>query len=115
MTPQELLQPRFKVITDYPNSPYSIGDIYPDYIIGDLVRQYPHIFKPLQWWEERKIEDMPTYFKGMSRGDWYYLKSNAWEDGKSYPCVTVDGITCYAPYCEPISENEYLEYKNKKD
>ena len=77
MTPEELLIPRFKVISDYPESPFSIGDIlkynsvldmyiyfYED---GDVIsinpKYYPAIFKPLEWWEERSIEELPEYVK----------------------------------------------------
>lgn len=82
MTKDQLLAPRYKVIADYPDSPYTIGDILSfQQWGGDLKKwahyndegifmgftddfdEYPHIFKPLQWWEERKAEDMPEYVK----------------------------------------------------
>lgn len=61
MTAEELLKPRFVVIADYPLSTSPIG-----YILEDLTElkvktysNYPHLFKRLNWWEYRKIEDMP--------------------------------------------------------
>ena len=27
------------------------------------IEQYPHLFRPLQWWEFRELEDMPEYVK----------------------------------------------------
>jgi hypothetical protein len=77
MTPEELLKPRYKVIADYPHSPLRINDILTlaagPTDLWDCDRtgkrqllnpaDYPAIFKPLQWWEERKPEDMPEYVK----------------------------------------------------
>ncbi len=75
MTTEELLRPRYKVIADYPNSPHKIYEIlesinvdgrYLNKNIGlwekDL-EKFPAIFKPLEWWEDRKAEDMPEYLK----------------------------------------------------
>ena len=69
MTAVELLQPRFEVIGIYPNSPFEIGDIltFDGVIYGCNEPQkferhpqdYPNLFKKLNWWEHRKLEDMP--------------------------------------------------------
>lgn len=81
MSIEELLKPRYKVMSDYPTSRmyFQVGDVLTtDYsqgverVIGGkdasmsplTVKSYPHIFKHLQWWEERKPEDMPEYVKG---------------------------------------------------
>ena len=73
MTSKELLQPRFKVIADYPYSEYPIGLV----LVKELTHHftytkddkkyttnikdinYPHLFKKLNWFEERKKEEMP--------------------------------------------------------
>lgn len=85
---KELLKPRRKVIAEYFYSPYKVGDIiiihddrsvhlttttYRDEF-GDNVEQanyfnpkimdtYPHLFEHLEWWENRKPEEMPEYVK----------------------------------------------------
>ncbi len=85
MTAEELLKPRYEVIADYPNNPHKIGDVIQanpnqqsihlttiSYAndFGDRVNQqewaaptsfdkYPHLFRKLNWWEHRKVEDMP--------------------------------------------------------
>lgn len=74
MNTEELLKPRYKVIADYPKSLYEVGTILnagwrsEDCIYCDTEgprwRHYPHLFKPIEWWEERKPEDMPEYVKG---------------------------------------------------
>ena len=73
MTARELLQPRYEVIDDYPKSDFKVGDIIQcsddlvnDKDVGAFLRKfkynfdkYPHLFKKLNWWEHRKLEDMP--------------------------------------------------------
>lgn len=74
MTAAELLKPRFEVIAEYPNCLFEKGTIlvqcerkgwFNDPKTGVFLFQehnltpYPHLFKPLNWWEYRKVEDMP--------------------------------------------------------
>lgn len=85
MTPEELLKPRYKVIADYPfNKHFKVGeililfsfmktksikDIEHYYHHGETHQNfediwfdcYPHLFRKLQWWEDRKPENMPEY------------------------------------------------------
>lgn len=69
MTPENLLKPRYKVIADYPGSRYKIDRIISereglkDYDAPNDFDKYPAIFKLIEWWEERKEEDMPDYVK----------------------------------------------------
>ncbi len=76
MTPEELLLPRWKVIANFPESPYKIGYIIiygyfrlnnSEYFRRDLM-MYPALFKKLDWWEDRKVEDMPTHIKSIKSG-----------------------------------------------
>jgi hypothetical protein len=79
MTVEELLQPRWQVIADYPKSLYHVGDILNGgYRSEDLIycdtngprwSNYPHLFKKLEWWEYRKREDMPQYIKRTGNKD----------------------------------------------
>ena len=81
-TPLPLLQQRYKCIgTDgnhYPGSKFVPGDILIEsplsyafkagvittaeniIPISDIV-QHPHLFRPMQWWEGRTVEEMPEY------------------------------------------------------
>ena len=78
---------RYKVIADYPNSRLEIGEILTKYkfessdtgmyvyttnleiplrginIKPDWAENYPHLFRKLEWWEDREVEDMPQYLK----------------------------------------------------
>ncbi len=75
MTKEQLMIPRFKVIMDYPQSTYKVGDTLTDNgksaVLnqkGDAVfaqdwQSHPKIFEQLEWWQEREIQDMPTHLK----------------------------------------------------
>ena len=91
---EALLLDRYKVINPYPNSPYKVGDLivyspmrssfhitttsyYQD---GELIKadnyvpvveleNYTNLFHKLQWWEDRKPEEMPEYVKDLSYRD----------------------------------------------
>ena len=82
LTKLDLLKPRFKVIADYLLSPFSLGEVLSlhnsnndgwryTYYDGEgsislwqsELEEYPAIFQPLQWWEERAVEEMPEYVK----------------------------------------------------
>lgn len=84
MNTEELLKPRYKVIADYPNSPYTVGDVYKfkkklrnsfyekenGFSPANLYApdQYPHLFRKLEWWEERNETDLPQYVKHGQNG-----------------------------------------------
>ena len=71
MKAEELMKPRFEVIADYPNNKLVIGSVIESdsdqmfkiqegYFLGlKRIEQYPHLFRKLNWWEKRSIEDMP--------------------------------------------------------
>lgn len=74
MTTEELLKPRWKVIADFPENPYCINQIL--HVFESKIffessgyhfnpNDYSAIFKKLEWWEERKVEDMPEYVKSI--------------------------------------------------
>lgn len=70
MTIEDLMKLRWKAIADYPHSGHNVGgiihiDSLPLPRTGaEFFNKYPHLFKPLQWWEEREEKDMPEYVKG---------------------------------------------------
>ena len=75
MNAKDLLIPRYEVIALYPacngHGLYSVGTILTDNGKTAVTDQdgkavapidfefYPHLFRKLNWWEHRKIEDMP--------------------------------------------------------
>ena len=69
MSKEELLRKRYLVIADYPNSTLSVGTIIEQVEVGEneylfnmeFFEPYPHLFRPLEWWEFRDEKDMPEY------------------------------------------------------
>ena len=69
MSAKELLNARFEVIADYPDNPNELGSVLecPNFDGDDDVKKYwiepkekyPHLFRRMNWWEERRAEQMP--------------------------------------------------------
>lgn len=78
MTTKELLRPRYKVIADYPQSIYEVGYVIELYHKTNPVVEgqkgfydmYPHLFKKLEWWEERTAEEIGYV---CFNTDWHYV------------------------------------------
>ena len=130
MSNDELLKPRWKVIADYPKSLYHVGDILnggwrsEDLIYCDTQgprwSHYPHLFKKLEWWEERELNQMPMFIKNKTARPITYTKVDGWKisdrkDLGNYVQVLmiIDGkekdINFWA--IEPATEDEYNTYK----
>ncbi len=77
MTNEQLMQPRYLVIADYPGSDLPVGTIlwqydnkywtdgkgYEFYEPERTFIDYPHLFRRLEWWELRAKEDLPRYVR----------------------------------------------------
>lgn len=135
MSSEELLAPRSKCIghqdKHYPGSHFGVGKIIEfkklygfwrfewaehdgiNWIDKTECDEFPHLFKPLAWWEERGEADMPEYIIGKHQGFDHYIKVIKWAVYSDNFITCVDGIFYYAKYSEPISETEYLNYINK--
>lgn len=110
MTPEELLKRRCKVMVDYPNSRFKVGEIFSDVEHPQYYESFPVIFKALSWWEERKPEDMPKHLRSIDfpeivrqviewlpTGAGYTYGNNSFSHTKGFV---------------PITEEEYLSKKN---
>lgn len=84
-----LLQPRYIVEANYPNSPFQVGDIlvvkhhtmYKDGEVFALedddnvsswityAKDFPNIFRKLNWWEHRELDEMPRWVKWKHKDD----------------------------------------------
>lgn len=85
---EDLLKPRWKCILGYPRMEQDkvrVGDILTLENLNErLVKnhteyynKYPHLFQPLAWWMDRKVEDMPEYVKSLTNQEYYkVVKSN---------------------------------------
>ena len=78
MNSEQLLNPRFEIIADYPESWRKVGDVLecPNFD-NDFTKKYwieanekyPHLFREMPWWENRNIEEMPKKLKSLSFPD----------------------------------------------
>lgn len=142
MTPEYLLKPRYKVIADYPRNPFSIGDILmqdfdtighvwiredqiadktSDRSWADDLEKYPALFKKLEWWEERKPEDLPEYVKENKDGGYFAKVKKHFSDSKGEPNKYGCQLELYTDWnffsysnWLPTTESEYNEYINSK-
>lgn len=81
MSSEELLKPRYKVIANWPHQAYEIGAILGDraalvrnLISSSNLSDYPSLFQKLEWWEERKVEDLQGYVKCNVKGEPWVFK-----------------------------------------
>lgn len=125
MNTEQLMKPRFKVINDYPGAISRVGDLF---MIGYLnakqcwilcrdgktvehsvhgPENYPHLFKQLDWWEDRDEKDMPEFFKinhssrvVKSASHFVGSNKNMFEVAHKNGCVFYDHVT-------PATQSEY--------
>jgi hypothetical protein len=134
---EQLLLPRYKLIADYPGSPFcdvlqpvlSVEEILSeDYSMKseEDINKYPHIFRPLQWWEQRTEEEMPKYIR---------IKDRVWQVewkewlGECRPTAPLDftrnrpkGYEPFSHYWHfdknislPITEAEFLHQQTQNN
>lgn len=105
LTKEQLLMPRY-LCTGTPGKPlwpgyhHKHGDIITNVSqvwINTMANEAPHLFKPLQWWEYRKPEEMPEYVKSHETGRVY----------KRYDTDSYKGF-------DPATREEYENHLNKK-
>lgn len=122
-TPEELLRPRYKVIAEYPDCYYKIGQILTtsqeEWVSNDnakfapqTVSEYPHLFKRLEWYEDRSIEDMPEYILLNTAIPKVILRVIEWgeEDGSIYACATEISKIENLWAILPVTFEEYTAY-----
>lgn len=121
---EELLKPRWKCISKYPNALWAIGDIiknrFSPVFVTDCaeydIDYYENLFQPLPWYAERSVDDMPEYIIGRWQGEDQYVKVLKWEfDMTINAYVTnIDGMRLVDKYSKPITFEQYQSFKEKK-
>lgn len=117
---------------NYPGSPYKSGDILEvvDYFIliddicskliyNEVTNAYPELFRPLQWWEYRKPEEMPEYvtvklLDSTQTGTVYRLNVDFkynYHNGVYLGIQYVYGGGTLGEYLLPATEQEYWDSK----
>lgn len=126
---KELMRPRYEVIADYPGNQNKVGSIIvcPDY---DFTAQYwieandkyPHLFKKLNWWEHRKVEDMPMFLRSdLDAKSPTFHKIVEWRMRELWGVIdpenrSVCSLMAFNPKFGyfPATEQEYLEYEKSQ-
>jgi hypothetical protein len=119
MTTEELMKPRWKVIADYPNSPFFIGQVFTipnfdnqftkDYWAAEK-NKYPNIFEPLPWWKERKVEDMPEYVRHTASGKTWKVKEYDLPTGAHLVGNEISSYWAVMKNLVPATESDYNAY-----
>jgi len=123
----DLMAPRYKVVADYPHmendqieigdiiSPYGMGFMYPEEV-KKMYESFPHLFRKLNWWEERRPEEMPEYVKIVQppyKGEVLYLPDYERGSNDHEFVMNRDKLFMqHLAFCEPATEQEYLDYLN---
>ncbi len=127
MTPKELLKPRYKVIAIFPLMCVALGEVLASqrnhahvleggYWMVDLAA-YPHLFRPLAWWEEREEKDMREVRFLKDIGDGEVFQSECTNNGTCFvkPNNKADGDLRYTniQHFTPATAEDYLSFISK--
>ena len=122
MNIENLLKPRYKVIAGWPYMPKhaKVGELVADNFILKAAN-YPHLFKKLEWWEERKANEMPKYVMSLADKKGYVFIIEEWDmdmligwvDKKERSCCSLTAFKPEYGYF-PATEKEYNDYINSK-
>lgn len=119
---EQLLQPRFKIIASWPRSGFPVGLVFTGNVLTDLQKsvieceQYPHIFQRLEWWEERKIDELPEFVhetgggikKALYAHDGIFIRLQT-EDGGNW--AVIRDVMCFF---YPATKEEYDRFMLNK-
>ena len=106
LTTKQLMNPRFKVIAEYPPNVFSVGTVLEcpefDYeFIKEMwvksYERYPNLYRRMNWWEERTVEQMPKRVLSMAddSGDVFDIEEwdmnilVGWVDKKRRRCCSL--------------------------
>jgi hypothetical protein len=121
LSKEELLKPRYKVIADFPGMEdygLKVGEIVDSSFHRDLIsnlnflNKYPHLFKKLEWWEEREEGDLPKYLKSFNSDTFYKVLKYNVTSGDVW-VESFNGISISIIHFVPATQEEYEQYQSK--
>lgn len=133
---EELIMPRYKVIADYPNSPFIVGRIitlnnfgagqwWHEYTDEEPIhldantKKYPAVLQKLEWYEQRDVSDLPKYLKDAfvpETSEFHKVYKIELYNIITFTIVTNTGEFTYHEYLKsrvPATEEEYLAYQTR--
>lgn len=142
LTVEQLLQPRYRVIADYPFSPYKVGDIIEPYegqfpvlnipghdLLGRIkttqyglpiteAEKYPNLLQRCHWSEGRTKEEFPEYLRYDDTSVADKVLSVKCNDAGFVVEIETEGEPglFYRPdiYDRPATREEYEAYKSRQ-
>ncbi|MBP7512576.1 MAG: hypothetical protein KA981_11640 [Bacteroidia bacterium] len=130
---EKLLQPRYKVIATYPKCHWSVGKVLTADSEGwfeveldwrvelEYMDAFPHLFRKLEWWEEREVSEMPEYVKIINTNPiakvGEIIKTNKWNSvPNKFYFIDADGDHAFIFVSDaiPATEQDYLTYKQNQ-
>ena len=106
LSAEELLRPRYKVIANYPNSPYQLGDIFVanPHEDSELVSNrnplqtmpavygslYPAVFQKMHWWQDRANKELPLKLQAQDGGEIFWVNRWVGDTQKGYVTAWIE-------------------------
>jgi hypothetical protein len=125
LTTEQLLKPRYKVIADWPPScPYEIGQVVTikeDVLTVEAQQRlywdkYPHLFRKLEWWEDRSPDEIIQMGFVKDIGDGEVFKVQAAHPTRTNQFLLTNKPTpahyAHMEHFNPATLQEYTEYLN---
>lgn len=101
MKASSLMNPRFEVVAEYPNSNYKVGqivnctEVFLEGFPESHFVKYPHLFRKLKWWEHRRVEEMPKRLICKAiEGDTEVIEIEEWDMDLLYGWVNKSKREC---------------------
>lgn len=107
MTSEQLMEERYILQKLWPGCLWSVGAIFPGNYFD--FQSFSHLFRKLEWWEERNEKDLPSYVKGQATQRIVKVKEYDLEGGW---IEFIDGFGVSKNYL-PATEEEYLAQQGK--
>jgi hypothetical protein len=118
---------RYEVVADYPKCTVCKGQILHAETPEEKAwcDKYPHLFRPLKWWEGLAVDELPKYVKWVEGNDVEYFKVDEWLRFQTNDAFAEGGtLFMHDDYCTqfvynydgeiyPATEAEYKEYITK--
>lgn len=127
MSKEELLNPRIKVINEDTSGNLKKGEVIPladetglYWVNGEPMGQekidrFPHLFRPLQWWEEREDKDLPIYVRfEINYRQWVIGDVEKVFNWHRRPRACIFHNHVHAANLSPATEQDYINSKSTK-
>lgn len=120
---EDLMKPRWKCTSKYPDALWAIGAIIgnrfsPVFVTSSFeydIGYYDNLFKPLEWWEEREMEDLPQYVKWTNSEGAFMRNATEWRVIRGDLHFNLDGKNDWAKIHKddlPATRHEYEQYES---